>query len=52
MIFDAAVESCSFLNDESFESISLLLFLGTLVELRVPDAPPALVGEAIVDTPN
>lgn len=53
LIFDAAVESYSLRRDESLESINLFVVLGTLVELRVPGAdPPALVGEAMLDTPN
>jgi hypothetical protein len=53
LIFDAAVESYSLRSEESLESINLFVVLGTLVELRVPGAdPPALVGEAMLDTPN
>lgn len=54
LILDAAVESASFLKDEeSLEpSINLFLFYGALVELSAPGIDPALVGEAIEDTPN
>lgn len=53
-MFEAAVESASALKDEeSLEpSINLFLFYGFLVELRAPGIEPALVGEAMLDTPN